>query len=152
VGREFLGVKLCGVGDQLDMVPAQDGRVCRVPGERDLHEVFGGQMAARGIARFAIAAYLNVPVYAAFHDWLGRGDDLRPMWDAWQAGDRKAALAAIPDEVVDQLVIHGPPEACREHIDRYHANGVTTSALALMGPAGGDNMQALRDLAPAARR
>ncbi|MEM9033368.1 MAG: LLM class F420-dependent oxidoreductase [Actinomycetota bacterium] len=107
---------------------------------------------ARGIARFAIAAYLNVPVYAAFHDWLGRGDDLGPMWDAWQAGDRKAALAAIPDEVVDQLVIHGPPEACREHIDRYHANGVTTSALALMGPAGGDNMQALRDLSPAARR
>src|SRR3954466_6610364 len=24
----------------------------------------------RGMAKFAIAAYLNVPVYAAFHDWL----------------------------------------------------------------------------------
>jgi probable F420-dependent oxidoreductase len=28
----------------------------------------------RGMGRFAIAAYLNVPVYAAFHEWLGRGD------------------------------------------------------------------------------
>ncbi|HRE02836.1 MAG TPA: LLM class flavin-dependent oxidoreductase, partial [Ilumatobacteraceae bacterium] len=33
----------------------------------------------RAGARFAIAAYLNVPVYAQFHDWLGRGDLLRPM-------------------------------------------------------------------------
>ena len=28
----------------------------------------------RGMGRFAIAAYLNVPVYAAFHEWLGRGE------------------------------------------------------------------------------
>ena len=28
----------------------------------------------RAAGKFAIAAYLNVPVYAAFHDWLGRGD------------------------------------------------------------------------------
>ncbi len=27
----------------------------------------------RGAARYAIAAYLNVPVYAQFHEWLGRG-------------------------------------------------------------------------------
>ncbi|MEM8902983.1 MAG: LLM class F420-dependent oxidoreductase [Actinomycetota bacterium] len=107
---------------------------------------------ARGIARFAIAAYLNVPVYAAFHEWLGRGDRLRGMWDHWQAGDRKAALAAIPDDVVDELVIHGTPERCRELIDRYHEQGVTTSAIALMGPPGADAMQSLRDLAPAARK
>src|SRR5206468_9770899 len=29
--------------------------------------------AARSFGRFAVAAYLNVPVYAAFHEWLGRG-------------------------------------------------------------------------------
>jgi len=46
-------------------------------------------------AKFAIAAYLNVPVYAEFHRWLGRGDQLQGMWDAWKAGDRKAALAAF---------------------------------------------------------
>ncbi len=103
--------------------------------------------AVRGMARFAIAAYLNVPVYAAFHQWLGRGERLQGMWDAWQAGDRKAATAAIPDDVVDELIVHGSPEACREHIERYHENGVTTSAVAIM-PFGIDVVQAARELAP----
>ena len=73
-----------------------------------------------------IAAYLNVGVYADFHRWLGRGAELEPMWAAWQAGDRKGALAAIPDEVVDALVVHGSFDECRDHIGRYVANGVTS--------------------------
>ena len=105
----------------------------------------------RAAARFAIAAYLSVPVYAEFHRWLGRGDLLQGMWDAWAAGDRKAAVAAIPDSVVDDLVVHGAPAACRERIQAYVANGVTTSALAVL-PLDPelDVWQAMRDLAPAA--
>ena len=101
----------------------------------------------RGMGRFAIAAYLNVPVYAAFHEWLGRGDRLGDMWRLWGEGDRKAALAAIPDEVVDQLIVWGKPAECREHIQRYVDNGVSTPALALL-PFGYDQRQAIRDLAP----
>jgi len=97
--------------------------------------------------RVAIAAYLNVPVYAEFHRWLGREDQLAGMWSAWKDGDRKAALEAIPDEVVDQLIVWGSPEECREHIGRYVANGVTTPALAVL-PFGLDVRQAVRDLAP----
>jgi len=103
--------------------------------------------AVRSAGRFAIAAYLNVPVYAAFHDWLGRGPLLTPMWDAWKAGDRKLAVAAIPDQVVDDLIVHGSPADCRAHIARYIANGVTTAALAIL-PFGIDNRQAVRDMAP----
>jgi probable F420-dependent oxidoreductase len=103
----------------------------------------------RGMARFAISAYLTVPVYAAFHEWLGRGDRLQPMWDAWKAGDRKAATAAIPDSVVDELIIHGSPAECREHVGRYIDNGVTTTALAIL-PFGVDPRQAIKDLAPSA--
>jgi len=105
--------------------------------------------AVRSAGRFAIAAYLNVPVYAAFHEWLGRGPQLAAMWDAWKAGDRRAAAAAIPDEVVDALIVHGSPAACRAHIQRYIDNGVTTTALAIMA-FGIDSRQAVRDLAPAA--
>lgn len=97
--------------------------------------------------RFAIAAYLNVPVYAEFHRWLGRGEMLQPMWDRWAEGDRKGALEAIPDELVDALIVHGSPEECREHIARYQENGVTTPALAIL-PFGLDQRQAMRDLAP----
>jgi alkanesulfonate monooxygenase SsuD/methylene tetrahydromethanopterin reductase-like flavin-dependent oxidoreductase (luciferase family) len=86
----------------------------------------------RAAGRYAIAAYLNVPVYAAFHDWLGRGDQLRPMWDAWKVGDRKAALAAIPDSLVDDLIVHGSPAECRAKIQTYFDNGVTTTSLAIL--------------------
>ena len=103
--------------------------------------------AVRAMGKFAIAAYLNVPVYAAFHDWLGRGEQLADMWRLWKEGDRKAALAAIPDEVVDQLIVHGSPEQCREHVQRYVDNGVTTPALAILPFPGIDQRQAIRDLA-----
>ncbi len=99
------------------------------------------------MGRFAIAAYLTVPVYAEFHRWLGRQEMLQPMWDLWANGDRKGALEAIPDELVDTLIVHGSPEACREHIARYQANGITTPALAIL-PFGLDQRQAIRDLAP----
>ncbi|CAB4363880.1 MAG: LLM class F420-dependent oxidoreductase [Actinobacteria bacterium] len=105
----------------------------------------------RAAAKFAIAAYMNVPVYAAFQEWLGRGPALQGMWDAWKAGDRKAALAAIPDEVVDQLVVHGSPAQCRATIQRYFDNGVTTSSLAIL-PLDPDlkHWDAVRSLAPSA--
>lgn len=102
----------------------------------------------RAFGRFAISAYLNVPVYAQFHEWLGRSEALGEMWSQWQAGDRKAATAAIPDRVIDELIVHGSPEACREHIARYVANGVDTPALAILPFPGIDQRQAMRDLAP----
>ena len=105
----------------------------------------------RAGAKRAIAAYQNVPVYAEFHLRLGRSDDLEGMWTAWVAGDRKAALDAIPDHVVDELIVHGHAEECREHIDRYHDMGVTTSAISIMPFGDVDPVQAARDLAPAAR-
>jgi probable F420-dependent oxidoreductase len=106
--------------------------------------------AVREAGRFAIAAYLNVPVYAAFHEWLGRGPQLAGMWDAWKAGDRKAALAAVPDEVVDELIVHGSAADCRKRIQRYFDNGVTTSSLALLPLAPFEHWEAVRALAPTA--
>ena len=90
---------------------------------------------ARAVGKRAIASYLTVPVYAAFHEWLGRGDELADLWRLWKEGDRKAAADSIPDHVVDELLVWGKPEACREHIQRYIDNGVTTPAPALFcGP------------------
>lgn len=104
---------------------------------------------ALAIGKRAIAAYLNVPVYAEFHRWLGRGDMLEDMWKHWQTGDRKAALEAIPDELVDQLLCVGAPADCREQVMEYVANGVHTPALALLHPGdSGDIRQTMRELAP----
>jgi probable F420-dependent oxidoreductase len=104
---------------------------------------------ARNVGRRMITAYLNVHAYAEFHRWLGRGDALQPMWDAWAAGDRKAALAAIPDQVVDDLVVHGSLKECRAHIRRYMDNGVTIPAPAVI-PLGIDLADAVAGLSPSA--
>ncbi len=104
--------------------------------------------AVRAAGKFAIAAYLNVPVYRAFHEWLGRGEELTPMWDAWAARDRAKALELIPDSLVDQLIVHGSPEECREHIQAYVDNGVTVTAPAVLALGDVDPVQAIRDLAP----
>lgn len=105
--------------------------------------------AARAIGRRMIAAYLNVPVYAAFHEWLGRGPQLEPMWAAWRAGDRKAALEAIPDSLVDELILHGSASRVRGQVQAYLDAGVTTVTLAIVS-SGIDLRSAVRDLAPAA--
>jgi probable F420-dependent oxidoreductase len=104
---------------------------------------------ARAVGRFALAAYLTVPVYRAFHDWLGRTELMQPMQDAWTAGDRKAALEAIPAELVDALVVHGEPAACRDRIQQYVDAGITTPVLAVL-PVGVDAAAAAKSLAPTA--
>lgn len=103
----------------------------------------------RGIARFVIAAYISVPVYRAFHEWLGRGELMAPFQEKWAAGDRKGALEAIPDELVDDLVVHGAPEECRERIGEYVDSGITTPVLALLPVLPVD--EAIQALAPTHR-
>jgi alkanesulfonate monooxygenase SsuD/methylene tetrahydromethanopterin reductase-like flavin-dependent oxidoreductase (luciferase family) len=104
---------------------------------------------ARAVGRRMIAAYMNVEAYAEFQRWLGRGPLLQGMWDKWSAGDRKGALEAIPDGVVDDLIVHGSLEECKEKIERYAANGVTVTAPMVI-PIGIELEQAIRGLAPGA--
>ncbi|MFI9451430.1 LLM class F420-dependent oxidoreductase [Amycolatopsis sp. NPDC052450] len=103
--------------------------------------------AARGLGRMLISSYLTVPVYAAFHEWLGRGDALAPMHEAWAAGDRQKANQVIPDEVVDDLIVHGSLDSCREQVQSYVDNGLTTPIVALL-PTGEDPFVQVRGLAP----
>ncbi|MGZ4617789.1 MAG: LLM class F420-dependent oxidoreductase [Frankiaceae bacterium] len=102
---------------------------------------------ARRTARMAIAAYLTVPAYAAFHEWLGRAEALRGLWDNWAAGDRRAALTAIPDAVVDELVVWGEPARCREQVARYARAGITAPVIALL-PGDYDLKSVIQGLAP----
>ncbi len=101
-----------------------------------------------GMGKYAMAAYLNVPVYRAFHEWMGRTDALGEHWEQWAAGDRKGSLEKIPDSVVDELIVSGSAADCKAHVERYIANGVTTPALSIMPMPGIDVPQVIRDLAP----
>ncbi len=106
-----------------------------------------------GIRRH-INTYLNVPVYKAFHEWLGRTEALGPMWQAWESGDRKGAVAAIPESVIDELILRGSVDNIHAHVKRYMEAGVTTAFLQLQSfdkdPAVKRDrlLKALRALAP----
>ena len=105
-------------------------------------------------SRRHINAYLNVPVYRAFHEWLGRGESLAPMWDAWAAGDRRGAVAGIPVDVVDALIVRGTAAERNAHVKRYMASGVDTAFLHLLSFEADEEkrrsniLKAIREMAP----
>ena len=101
---------------------------------------------ARTVGRTLISTYLTVPAYAAFHEWLGRGDQLREMNEKWAAGDRKGAAAAVPDDVVDALVLHGSPESVRGQVQAYQDAGVKTPVIALLPTPDADVADIVRRL------
>ncbi len=109
-----------------------------------------------GIRRH-INTYLNVPVYKAFHEWLGRAETLEPMWRAWSSGDRRAAVAAVPQSVIDELILGGSADEVHAHVKRYMEAGVNTAFLQLQSFAKDPSvkrqrlLQAVQDLAPARR-
>lgn len=101
-----------------------------------------------GLAKHLFAAYGTVPVYAAFFRWLGWGEQLDPMVQAWQAGDRKRALELCPEDLVREIFVFGAPEEMKERLGRFVEGGITTLILTpLAAPA---DVPALMDaLAPA---
>ena len=103
----------------------------------------------RAIGRRVVAADLTVPAYAAFQEWLGRGDALRDMNAAWAAGDRARALELVPDTLLDELIVHGSPAECARGVEEYVAAGVTTTA-PMINAQGDQLREVLRALAPKA--
>jgi probable F420-dependent oxidoreductase len=107
--------------------------------------------------RRQITAYLNVPVYRAYQEWLGRAPELTPMWQAWERGDRKAAVAAVPERVMGDLIVRGSMAEIRAHVQRYLDAGIDTAFLQVStletDPARRRRilLDALRALAPASR-
>jgi probable F420-dependent oxidoreductase len=92
------------------------------------------RQAARDYARRYITGYLTSGVYAAYQAWLGRGAALEPMWRAWQAGDRRGALAAVPDSLVDELFLTGDETQIRAGLADYVRAGVTRPVITVVGP------------------
>jgi probable F420-dependent oxidoreductase len=96
------------------------------------------QPEAEGMAtaKFLFAAYSTVPVYSAFFRWLGWGERIDPMAQAWHDGDRARALELVPEDLVREIFLFGSPEQMRERLAEFEAAGITTFVLSAMcGPA-----------------
>ena len=109
--------------------------LCRffcIPGEREQVEP---------LARFMFSSYVTVPVYANFFRWLGYGEQIAPMVEAWEAKDRAKAAAEAPWELIEDTFLLGSPEQIRARLDEYVAGGITLPVITpITGP---DNMASL---------
>ncbi|HET9593463.1 MAG TPA: LLM class F420-dependent oxidoreductase [Solirubrobacterales bacterium] len=108
---------------QLDGAPEGFELLCRffcIPGEREQVEP---------LARFMFSSYITVPVYANFYRWLGYGEQIEPMVAAWEAGDRQAAAAAAPWELIEDMFVFGTPEEMKERLGAFVAGGITLPIL-----------------------
>jgi probable F420-dependent oxidoreductase len=108
---------------QLEGAPEDFELLCRffcLPGERE---------AVEPLARFMFSSYITVPVYTAFYRWLGYGEQIDPMVAAWEAGDRQAAAAAAPWELIEDMFVFGTPEQMKERLAAFVAGGITLPIL-----------------------
>lgn len=57
---------------------------------------------------------------------LGYGDAARRVQDLFLSGKRAEAVAAVPDELADEIALVGPPERIRDRLQAWKASRVTT--------------------------
>ena len=61
---------------------------------------------------------------AALGLWLSRG--VKTGKDLFLGGKRDEAIAAVPDDFVDEISLVGPPERIRNRLQAWEASDVTT--------------------------
>jgi probable F420-dependent oxidoreductase len=89
-----------------------------------------------GLARWMFCAYATVPVYEQYFRWLGYGDAIDPMVEAWRSGDRGKALELAPADLIEDIFVLGDPDAQRARVEAFQDAGVDVPVL-LMVPGGG---------------
>lgn len=113
---------------QLEEAPAGFELLCRffcVPGERE---------QAEPLARLMFSSYITVPVYREFFRWLGYGEQIDPMVTAWESGDRRAAAAAAPWELIEETFVFGTPAEMRRRLGAFVDGGITLPILMFVAP------------------
>ncbi len=81
------------------------------------------------MARAMFSAYGSVPVYASFFRWLGWAEQLDPMVEAYQAGDRQRAVELASEELIREIFIFGSPDEVKARVQQFVDGGITTAVL-----------------------
>jgi probable F420-dependent oxidoreductase len=116
-------VGLPKVVEQLKDAPDGFELLCRffcIPGEREQVEP---------LARFMFSSYITVPVYENFYRWLGYGEKIDAMVEAWNAKDRQKAAEEAPWDLIEEMFIFGPPEQMKERLQAFVDGGITLPAI-----------------------
>ncbi|WP_436928392.1 TIGR04024 family LLM class F420-dependent oxidoreductase [Halosimplex halobium] len=107
---------------------------------------------ARRLARNHLAFYVGAmgTFYREALERQGYDEEAVEIASEWANGNQEAALAAISDELLDDLGIAGTPEECREHYAAWEAiDGVDAVSVSFPRGAEPDEISAtMRALAP----
>ena len=107
------------VAEQLSDAPEGFELLCRffcIPGPREQVEP---------LARFMFSSYITVPVYENFYRWLGYGEKIDPMVEAWNAKDRQKAAEEAPWDLIEEMFIFGEPAQMKERLEAFVEGGIT---------------------------
>jgi probable F420-dependent oxidoreductase len=107
------------VVEQLEGAPDGFELLCRffcLPGEREQIEP---------LARFMFSSYITVPVYENFYRWLGYGEKIDSMVEAWNAKDRQKAAEEAPWDLIEEMFIFGEPAEMKERLGAFVKGGIT---------------------------
>ena len=107
------------VAEQLEGAPEGFELLCRffcIPGPREQVEP---------LARFMFSSYITVPVYENFYRWLGYGEKIDPMVEAWDAKDRQKAAEEAPWDLIEEMFIFGEPAQMKERLEAFVEGGIT---------------------------
>ncbi len=100
--------------------------------------------AARSAARYNLAFFSRLPNYRRQWRRAGFGDAINQLKACWEAGgSRHDAAALVPDTLVDEVCVCGPPDACREQLAAFRAAGVDEPVIAV-SPVDEDRLSATR--------
>jgi probable F420-dependent oxidoreductase len=107
------------VAEQLKDAPDGFELLCRffcIPGEREQVEP---------LARFMFSSYITVPVYENFYRWLGYGEKIDAMVEAWNAKDRQKAAEEAPWDLIEEMFIVGEPAQMKDRLNAFVEGGIT---------------------------
>jgi probable F420-dependent oxidoreductase len=126
----------------LDEIRAGEREAGKEPGSTEVLCRFfclqGDPEQTLGLARWMFCAYATVPVYEKFFRWLGYGEDIDPMVEAWRGGDRSKALELAPQALIEQIFVLGDPADQRARVEAFQERGITVPVLLLIPGAGPD--------------
>jgi F420-dependent oxidoreductase-like protein len=88
--------------------------------------------AARDVLRPMLALYIGgmgargANFYNALVQRYGYEADAERIQALYLGGSQREAIAAVPDELIDEIALVGPPERIRDRLDAWREAGVTT--------------------------
>lgn len=105
----------------------------------------------REILRRELTGYVPVPTYRKQFIGAGYGEACAEALSRWTSGDRKGAVAALPDEMIDEINAIGDEETCATRLQAFRDAGVRNLIVAPWtggADAAGDCDRTMRAMAP----